>query len=199
MDYAVDRRLYSQLAARDPKAVIADSQSITYDRSSCCYFVDAWGAEYRIHAERCLMEAQPDEKMYDFFSIFLINYLLVEQRQKATGTWISEKDLPGGVTFFRGPHQLPAHLIVSSFGNDLHALAVKCGELGGERLALADCSYCFSIVDTVKVALLYWQGDDDFSPEAKLLFDKCLSSFSLDIVFALLWNVCERLGEAVSS
>ena len=45
------------------------------------------------------------------------------------------------------------------------------------------------------IKLLYWDGDDEFSPEAKILFDASIAEhLTLDIIFALAVYICERIG-----
>ena len=109
--------------------------------------------------------------------------------------WISEKEIPGGPTFFRGPHALPTDLITKRFGNDLAAFGKRCASLKGSPLEMADAAYRFDIVPRVPVAVLYWCGDEEFPAEAKLLFDKSIARrLATDVVYALAVGVCERLG-----
>ena len=109
--------------------------------------------------------------------------------------WVSEKDLPGGPTFFRGPHRIPTDLISERYGNDLQAFKTCCEKLDGTPLDMADAAYSFSIAADVPVAVLYWIGDDDFPAEAKILYDRSIGELlSLDILFALAVGICTRIG-----
>jgi hypothetical protein len=131
------------------------------------------------------------------FHLFLIYYLLKSKKIKTAGEWVSEKDLPGGPTFFRGPHEIPTHLISKQFGNDVDAFCTKSLALHGTALDMGDAAYRFDILPGIPVAVLYWVGDDEFPPEAKVLYDKGLSGkLPLDIVFSLAVSVCARMGEA---
>ena len=49
--------------------------------------------------------------------------------------------------------------------------------LGGQPLPMADAAYSFQVTPRTPVAVLYWQGDDDFPPEAKILFDRSLAGY----------------------
>ena len=46
----------------------------------------------------------PDRPLAEEFQILLIRYLVAPHGGPPDGQDISEKDLPGGVTFFQGPH-----------------------------------------------------------------------------------------------
>lgn len=130
-----------------------------------------------------------------YFYLFIIYYLLLSKDITPQGEWISEKDLPGGVTFFRGPHLLPTDLISDRFGNDLQGFSNFCEKLGGAPLELADAAFAFAITRDITIAILYWTGDEDFPAEAKILYDKAITDhLPLDIVYALAVEVCTRLG-----
>lgn len=191
----VDHRLFAELAERK----IEESKlpnHCEYDKESNCYKVRAWKGEYAIYPEQNLIKplhgtAEP----HSYFCVFLVNYLLAEKAQASTGKWISEKDLVGGVTFFRGPHKIPTDLISEAYGNDLDSFKQKCIRLGGTQLDLADCSFSFEIIGSINIAVLYWGGDDDFPAEAKLLIDSSVAnSLRLDVIFGLLCDACVRIA-----
>ncbi len=132
---------------------------------------------------------------HEFFDLFAIFYLLRTVDVPLSGKWISEKDVAGGPTFFRGPHQIPTDLISSRFGNDLLKFKNHCRSLGGKPVEMADAAFCFSITPEIPIAVLYWLGDEDFPPEAKILYDQSIAEIlSLDILFALAFGVCTRVA-----
>lgn len=190
----VDKRLFEEMAKREPEAMI-DPLFCTYSEADQCYNVTAWGEQYSVYPNSGRIEmVQEHGKPHDYFYVFLVNYLLSKKNVTPVGEWISVKDLPGGVTFFRGPHEIPSLAITKSYGNDLALLKKRCEKLGGIPLDLADCSYQFDIIGNVKVALLYWQGDEDFPAEAGVLIDKSIMDTPLDVVYALLCDACMRIS-----
>ena len=50
------------------------------------------------------------QSLHDYFNLFIIHYLLKSKEIEISNEWISEKDIPGGTTFFRGPHEIPTNL-----------------------------------------------------------------------------------------
>jgi len=92
------------------------------------------------------------------------------------------------------PHEIPTHLIVSRFDKDIPGFSRQCAHYGGTGLALADAAFSFSITPRVPVAVLFWQGDEEFPTESKLLFDVTIvRHLASDIVYALAVGVCEQL------
>jgi hypothetical protein len=60
---------------------------------------------------------------------------------------------------------------------------------------MADGAYSFSITHRIPIAVLFWDGDDDFPAEAKILFDRTITAhLTLDIVFSLADVVCRRIA-----
>ena len=117
--------------------------------------------------------------------LFVLYYLLQSKAAEPSGNWVSEKDIPGGEGFFRGPHLVPVHMIVDRVDNDLETFKLICQALGGRPLDMADAAFAFSVTENIPVAVLFWQGDDDFPAEAKLLFDRTIG---LQLPLDILWG-----------
>jgi hypothetical protein len=192
----VDKLLFAELEERGVEEIIRPG-NCDYDEQEQCFRVQAWNGRYAVYpGHRKIVPLDGTSEPHEYFCVFLVNYLLARKAPKSTGNWISEKDLVGGVTFFRGPHKIPTELISDVFGNDLDLLQQKCLQLGGTPLDMADCSFSFDIIGSVRIALLYWQGDEDFPAEAKLLIDSSISdSLRLDVVFGLLCDACVRIAK----
>lgn len=192
----VDKRLFAELEERRIEEIILP-EYCDYSEKEQCYLVKAWGGSYAVYPEQQVIKplggtAEP----HSYFCVFLVNYLLAEKEITSTGKWISEKDLAGGVTFFRGPHKIPTDLISEIYRNDVDGLKQKCIQLGGSPLDMADCSFSFDIIGSIKIALLYWRGDEDFPAEAKLLIDSSVTnSLRLDVIFGLLCDACVRIAK----
>lgn len=87
-------------------------------------------------------------------------------------------------------------MIASRFDGDIQGFSLRCEQYGGTKLALADAAFSFVITPRLPVAVLFWQGDEEFPTEAKLLFDATIvRHLALDIVYALAVGVCEQLKQ----
>jgi hypothetical protein len=64
---------------------------------------------------------------------------------------------------------------------------------------MADAAFAFQIAPRIPAAVLYWEGDEEFGAEAKLLFDKSISAhLALDVIYAMAAGMCKRLGKSDS-
>jgi hypothetical protein len=195
MTYTIDRGLFAELAALSP-AEVGKRAACSYDAARKSYSLSAWGDVYEITPDECRLECLHTEGPgpHAYFSVFLIHHLLRVREIGPVHEWISEKDIPGGATFFRGPHEIPTWEISKRYENDVDAFRKRCECLGGQPLPMADAAYSFQVTPRTPVAVLYWQGDDDFPPEAKILFDRSLAGYlAADAIFALAVDTCNRI------
>jgi len=196
----IDHRHFLDLAGRDPRDIVQRCRC-RHDARQHSYTLPVWNTACTVHPGSGRVEWSAETgPLHEYFSLFAVHYLLTGRDTLPSGRWISEKDMPGGATFFRGPHTIPTQLIAAGAGNSLDTFRRLCLACNGTPLELADAAYRFAITDRIPVAVLYWLGDEDFPAEAKLLFDSTLPShFALDIVFALAVGVCETLAARLGS
>lgn len=195
MTELIDRLHFQELSKRDPQDVCRRA-SCTYDAINEFYTLPVWGDEYGIFPNRFKINCigNPTHILHDYFYLFIIRYLLDAKEIEPSGEWISEKDIPGGTTFFRGPHEIPTNLITRRFNNNINEFKKSCEQLHGTPLNMADAAYSLQITPRIRVAVLYWRGDDDFPAESKILYDKTIvDQLASDIIWALAVGVCDRL------
>ena len=188
---------FKALAKQNPDAV-CNRAVCEFDDKQSYYQLNMWNQEYAIYPNENRIDRignnTLDPENYNY--LFIIQYLLHAKAIEPKNEWISEKDIPGGPTFFRGPHEIPTGLITSRFENDLDGFKKSCEQLNGEPIDMGDAGYRFQITPRIPLALLYWMGDEDFPAEAKILYDKTIiDHLATDIIFALAVLVCSRLGK----
>ncbi len=196
MSHQIDEHYFERLAQMDPHEV-CERTSSRFDPTERCYYIKVWGRQYEISPEGRTITQITDgpQPVTLLMGLFIILYLLKSKKTASSGQWISEKDLPGGVAFFSGPHTIPGNMIAKRFGDDLEGFRQTCISLGGTPLDMADAAYAFAIVPSIPVAVLLWRGDDEFPAEAKLLFDRTITEhLALDIIFGLAVEICFTLG-----
>ncbi|MCG8566705.1 MAG: DUF3786 domain-containing protein [Desulfobacterales bacterium] len=198
MSQGVDSILFKDLAAMDPMAVCARTDC-DYDGESGQYLLEVWGGRLGIQPrEKSVVVLEPSAlPSGDYLTLLALHYLMKSSFRDPMERWISEKDIPGGAAFFRGPHAIPTQRITDAHGDDLDGFRARCGQLGGTPLDMADAAFAFEVLPRIPVAALYWVGDEDFPCQARLLFDKGIGHhLPLDIIFALAVLVCRTLGRA---
>jgi hypothetical protein len=132
------------------------------------------------------------------FILLLLTYLISAQDVFFGGRWVSERDLPGGELFFRGPHQLPTTNLIARFGKDPEKFLAIGKALGGKRLPeYGDVGLEFQVLPKVPIACVLWAEDEEFPARLSFLFDPSLAShFPLDVVLALVRCMVKNLLES---
>jgi len=188
---------YDDLAKMDPEDVCRRALC-RYDQEANCYELDVWGDVYKVYPQEGAVRCHSEKKhpINSYFPIFIVHYLLSIGEAEIQNQWISEKDIPGGATFFRGPHAVPTEMVTKRFQNDIQAFSRHCTNLLGDPIDMGDAAFRFEITPRIPVVMLYWQGDEDFGPEAGILFDRSISKYlALDVIYALVVEMCARVSK----
>jgi hypothetical protein len=130
------------------------------------------------------------------FELLLLTYLSQCRELPLEQRWISEKDLPGGSTFYRGPHALPVQPLLARFGTDPEAFRRASQALGGQGMEFGDASFRFSTLPRIPSACVLWRADEEFPARFTMMFDGSLAQqLPLDVVLALVHCLGIRLLE----
>ena len=200
MSNLINEIYFKDLVKQNPKDVCARALC-RYNDVKKYYTLSLWNHEYAIYPYESKIKpiSKNLQAPHEYLYIFIIHYLLKSKETKLSGEWISEKDIPGGVTFFRGPHEIPTNLISSQYSGNIKQFRKNCENLGGTLVNMADAAYIFKITPRIPIAVLYWEKDDEFKAEAKILFDKSIiKHLAIDIIFALTVHVCTKLAKKIS-
>ena len=136
-----------------------------------------------------------EEDLPQFFHLMVLVYLIEAKEIKPTYTWISEKDLKGGSTFFRGLHRLQVDELENLFGRDPDAFLKAGARLGGSKILYGDKGFCLEVFPKVPLAYILWKGDHEFPPRINVLFDSTIEShFALDVIWCMVAETNRRLA-----
>lgn len=140
-----------------------------------------------------------EEDLSSFFHLMVFVYLIEARETKPTHTWISEKDLKGGSTFFRGPHRLDVEALENLHGRDPDAFLKAGRRLGGSEILYGDKGFALEVFPKVPMAYVLWKGDKEFPSRIGVLFDSTIQEhFTLDVVWCMVAETSRRLIEISS-
>ncbi len=191
----IDPYLWEQLEEADPHAVCVRAM-VQYDIGSRTYLVPFLNASCACDvAQRAITPATGTVHRAGHFELYLVilHYLLEASAVPLSGKWISEKDIPGGELFFRGPHQFPTAPLLKLFGRDRDLFRKAAESLGGAPVPMGDAAYRLWPLPRVPVLFVLWEGDEEFEPALHIRFDATVASqlLTLDTLWALV-NVVSR-------
>lgn len=199
----IDPLLWERLQEADPKQVCVNAQ-IRYDSHSQAYQIPFLSGRFLCYPHRQMIEpVQPvphDKLSFEFYLVFL-HYLLEAQNRPLSPKWISEKDIPGGQLFFRGPHKFPIEPLLELFGDKPEVFRSAAELLGGAPVDMGDLGYRLWAFPRIPLLFVFWHGDDEFEPALNIRFNATINSQleALDSIWALVNVVCRNLRAAAQT
>ncbi len=103
--------------------------------------------------------------------IVLLHYLMTADGTPPADRWITFRELPDGLFYAQAFAGHAEGVLAERLGSRLDRFRQAAEALGGSPLGLADAAYRFQAFPRLAVAVLLWEGDEDFPPQARILFD----------------------------
>jgi hypothetical protein len=96
--------------------------------------------------------------------------------------------------FFQGPHALHVGPLVERYGHDVNGFQEAAAHLAGEPVDMADAAVKLLPFPRIPLYYLLWEGDDEFKPRIKVLFDRSIENvFAADAIWGLVTRVSGAL------
>ena len=126
--------------------------------------------------------------------ILILHYLITAKGTPATGKLIGFKQVPGGIfehTSFSREVLAP---LLDHFGKEPERLVEAAAVLGGSKAGYGDVAVTIKAFPSVPVVIVLWRGDDEFAPNASILFDSTIPDYlSTEDMSVLCERIVERL------
>jgi hypothetical protein len=112
----------------------------------------------------------------DFTAILILHYLVHKLKGLPTliGEWVTFKELSGVEGYTLAFRKRAIEPIIIKYGNKPEALLSVLDRLPAKRVAQGDIGLILEVFEGVPVLIIFWRGDEEFSPEANMLFDKSI-------------------------
>ena len=111
------------------------------------------------------------------FLLHYINGAYSSKGTKMSGEWVSYQDIPDGRFYMDAFIKRAKDPLIKTFGFMAKKMVeIASNAYNAEQLDLGDFSVKVNALPIVPVALLIWEGDEEFPPDGNLLFDKTISN-----------------------
>jgi hypothetical protein len=129
------------------------------------------------------------------FVLLLLTYLLNVKDIPLKNEWVSERDLPGGNFFFRGPHALPTTQFLKLFGSKPKEFISMMTSMGATVVSgQGDACVSMQTLPRIPVCFVLWAEDEEFPARFNYLFDPTVAEhFALDVLLALTYSITYAL------
>lgn len=109
--------------------------------------------------------------------VLILHYLMADNTRKPTGKWIAYREISGASFYFSAFVKRAIDPLKKTFGQNIFGLAQAARQLNGEAIKSGDGGFEFHVFPKVALQLILWAGDDEFPPEANILFDETIGDF----------------------
>jgi hypothetical protein len=136
--------------------------------------------EYVISADDwSVRSAGVEEESPSFIQSLILTYLVTADGTTPSGRWIGFRELPDGLFYVRAFQGYAGGRLVRELPGDVGAFRRAAEALGGKPLEYGEAGYVFTVLPRVRLALVYWEGDeeDGLPAQARVLFEDTASHY----------------------
>lgn len=101
---------------------------------------------------------------------FLLRYLLESREIPWGGQWKTFREMPWGEMYIQPYTGRVLTRAAFTFGTRAAAFRAACEKMGAVRLPHGDAGFQFELVPGYHMQLLVWEGDEEFPPNAQVLY-----------------------------
>jgi hypothetical protein len=109
--------------------------------------------------------------------VLILHYFLAARGIPLSGEYITFRELPEGKVYLPTFAKRTTAPLVKYFGTEPEKLAEAAEKMGARRAEYGDTAVTIDAFKFVPVTLVIWKGDDEFPPEANVLFDSTITGY----------------------
>jgi hypothetical protein len=112
-----------------------------------------------------------------FIASLILTYMVIADGTTPSGRWIGFRELPDGMFYVQAFQGYSGGRLVREIEGGIEAFRRGAEALGGQPLDIGSAAYAFEVLPRVRLALAYWEGDDEFPAQASVLFEDTASHY----------------------
>lgn len=101
---------------------------------------------------------------------FLLRYLLESRELSWDGSWKTFREMPWGEMYIKPYTGRVLSRAAFTFGTRVAKFRDACEKMGAVPLKHGDAGYQFDFIGPYGMQILVWEGDDEFPPNAQVLY-----------------------------
>jgi len=155
--------------ALDPEDTCRRLADVRWDGSA--FTVKLLGREFAISHPDYAITAKDGGKLPPLpTQTFLLRYLLESRDVNWAGEWKTFREMPWGEMYIKPYTGRVLTRAAFTFGTRVAAFESACEKMGAEPVKHGDAGFLFDLIGGYKMQLLVWEGDDEFPPNAQVLY-----------------------------
>lgn len=156
----------AQFQAANPAAICERLPGVPYD-----------GTDFTLTLLGCRCTVSPDGTVTGENGVlplptrtFLLRYLLEGKEILWQGQWKTFREMPWGEMYIKPYTGRVLTRAAFTFGTRVEAFRAACEKMGAVSLNRGDAGYLFDFLDGYQMQILTWAGDEEFPPNAQVLY-----------------------------
>jgi len=134
--------------------------------------------EYTVNTQdRSIISLSCNVPAKDFMSILILHYLAhkLQALPKLTGEWLSFKELSGVEGYLAAFKKRAIDPIIRKHGANPEGILGFLDKFPAKKVNQGDVGVVIDAFEGVPVLITLWRGDDEFGPDANMLFDRSIT------------------------
>jgi hypothetical protein len=129
--------------------------------------------EYVISAEDfTVRRARDGETPSSFIQSLILTYMVTADGTTPSRRWIGFRELPDGMFYAQAFRGYTGIRLVRELQGGIGAFCRAAESMESEPVeAIGDAGYAFTLLPRIRVAAVYWRGDEEFPSQARVLFE----------------------------
>ena len=135
------------------------------------FYVNLLGREFAISHPEYSLRAMDGGKLPPLpTQTFLLRYLLESRQMAWAGEWKTFREMPWGEMYIKPYTGRVLTRAAFTFGTRVAAFKAAAEKMGAEAVKHGDAGFEFNLIGGYKMRILVWEGDDEFPPNAQILY-----------------------------
>lgn len=155
------------------------------------------GDEYTVDPEeKEVLSLACNVRAKDFTAILILHYLAhkLSGLPALSGEWLSFKELSGVEGYLPAFKSRAIEPLIRKHGANPEGILTFLGKLSAKRVDQGDIGIVLDTFEGVPVMITLWRGDQEFGPEANMLFDRSIAKiFCTEDIVVLAGIVASQL------
>ena len=153
----------------DPAEVAVRLKDVKWDGKE--FYVNLLGRTFAISHPDYAIRGLDEEKLPPLpTQTFLLRYLLECKDVAWGGQWKTFREMPWGEMYIKPYTGRVLTRAAFTFGFRIPAFCAAAEKMGAEPVKHGDAGFEFQLVGGYKMQILVWEGDDEFPPNAQVLY-----------------------------
>jgi len=166
--------LRAEIRKTDPH-ILAGRTGANYearDPQQGAFAFDLWGNPMRLtFPALILQDAKGNVEPNVAYQALVMYYFHTADGAARAYRWIAFSELPDGRFYSQAFQGYTGGELARVFHNQRQAFEDAARRCGGERLDFGDAAFAYDLLPRVSLLAVMWEGDEDFPPSYKILFD----------------------------